>query len=517
MIATQSAEATRIGKEILQKDGNAVDAAVAAALALGVSEPQASGLGGQTMMLIGDRDGVLAIDGSSRSPSLAHADAISKQDRSLGYRATTVPSTPATLKYVHKHYGKLKWRDVVRPSAELAEQGYAITELQASLQKRELDNFKKVPSQSGFKYFLKDGKPYKVGDIFRQPDLARCLKAIATKGVREFYQGSIAKQIDADMRANNGLVHYDDLVLTPWPIERKPVRAYFNGVRVYSMPPAGAGRTLVFALNMLKHFPKDYQIDNEKHLYHIMVQVIRKAFLDRDDRPHDPHFFAQHSSQSKMLNDKYAHECIKEIVENIDHRLLPVVDSEWETPGETTHLSVIDRHGLSVSLTQSIERVYGSKAAAEGLGFLYNNYMYDYEYEQPDHPYYVRPNRSPWATVAPTLLFNKKEPWMALGSPGSERIASTLLLFIYRVIVMKQPIDQAMRAPRIHCSLGGKVSLEAGRFSKEVLSYFKKQGYKLDKREDYAFLLGCVQAVIRRQSGEGFQAVADVRRDGTAM
>ena len=169
MIATQSAYATEIGKQMLKMNGNAVDAAVAAALALGVSEPQASGIGGQSMILLGNGKNVISIDGSSRAPSLAHATAIYKDDRSIGYRATTVPSTLATMWYTHKTYGKLDWKKIIDPIIDLAEGGYPITALQEKLQTREAENFDRVPSQSGKKYFFKNGNPYKEGSYSINP------------------------------------------------------------------------------------------------------------------------------------------------------------------------------------------------------------------------------------------------------------------------------------------------------------------------------------------------------------
>lgn len=516
MIATQSAYATEIGKRMLEQKGNAVDAAVAAALALGVCEPQASGLGGQTMLLIGNKDQIIAIDGSSRAPSLAHASSIYKDDRSLGYRATTVPSTPAALWYTHKNYGRLKWEAILEPVIELAEKGFPITALQSRLQKRELKKFLRVPSQSGLRYFLKDGNPYNEGDIFKQPELAQLLKRLSEKGIYEFYRGKVAKQIDADMRENGGILRYDDLALIPFPIEREPINTNFRDLEVYTMPPPGAGMTLIYALNMLQYIGKEYRFDHESHFYHILIKIIREAFLERSDRPYDPNFFQQISDSTTMLDMNFAYESIKKIVEDVDKQLLPIIPSEDEMAGETTHLSVIDKDGFAVSLTQSIERVYGSKAVAAGLGFLYNNYLYDFDYNKPEHPYYIRPNSNPWATVAPTLLYNDKTIWMSLGSPGSERIVSTLLLFLLRITDHNFSIDEAMKAPRLHCSLGGKVSMEAGRFSHEVISYLRKQEYRIEEKEDFAFYLGCIQAVLKRQSGEGFQGIADVRRDGTA-
>jgi gamma-glutamyltranspeptidase/glutathione hydrolase len=514
MISTAFPNATDVGVEILKKGGNAVDAAVAAALALGVCEPQASGLGGQTMMLIFTGKKVKAIDGSSRAPSLAHSKAVYKGDRSIGYRATTVPSTPATLWYIHDRYGRLEWGEIVGPAIRIAEKGYRITELQNRLQRRELKEFKKVESKSGVKYFLKEGKPYKVGDIFKQPELASLLRRLAEKGVEEFYQGKVAKQIDADMRENGGLLRYDDLSLIPWPIERRPLKRKFRGMTVYTMPPPGAGRTLLFTLLMIEAVPPEIFLKDKNKQCYLLAEVFRRAFLEREDRPFDPNFYPQ-LSEKQMLNKKYAKQSILDILEKVDKTLLPIIATDDELRGETTHLSVIDNEGMAVSLTQSIEKVFGSKAAAEGLGFLYNNYLMDFEYNMISHPFYLRPNAVPWATVAPSLIFNKENLWMALGSPGSERVFSTIAQFLINIIDKNMSIDEAIYAPRMHCSLGGLVSLEAERFPNFVMGFLRDKGYRIDKREPYAFYLGAIHAVLKKHDGSGFQGVSEVRRDGT--
>ena len=517
MVATQSGCATDIGKKILKKKGNAVDAAVASALALGVCEPQASGLGGQTMLIIGDGKKVIAVDGSSRVPSLGHTGSISPEERSVGYRATTVPSTPATLWYVHQSYGSLKWEQVVRPSIELATSGYRISALQESLLKREYELFKKVASHSGIKYFFSDEKPYQKGDLFKQPDLAQVLKLLSQKGIDEFYKGSIAHRIDADMRENGGLLRYEDLAFIPYPIERKPLTTTYRNLKIFSMPPPGAGRTLIYGLNMLEYINREFRFKKKTDLYHVLVKIIRRIFYERENRPYAPEFFPQIVKTSKMLDREYAYKSIRQIIRSIDKNAKALSPAIAEFPGETTHVSVIDKKGMAVSLTQSIERVYGSKAAAEGLGFLYNNYIMDFNFNKPEHPYYLRPNSKPWATVAPSLLYNGDNIWMSIGSPGSERIISSLILFLYRMIDQDFSLDAAMKAPRLHCSVSGKVSLEAGRFPSSFCEYLSKKKYSVDKREDYAFYLGCVQAILKKQSGSGFQGVADVRRDGKAL
>jgi gamma-glutamyltranspeptidase/glutathione hydrolase len=457
-----------------------------------------------------------AVDGSSRAPSLAHQSRLEDRDTlRVGYRATTVPSTPATYRWLHQEYGRLDWRTVLEPAIRIARDGYRITQLQHDLQVRERESFRAVPSQSGTRYFLNDaGEAHPVGSLFRQPELASVLELIAHKGIEVFYQGDVAAQIDADMRANDGLLRADDLALIPWPIERRPLARRYRGYLVKTMPPPGAGRTLLLVLLMLNYLQSKFVGGSAPERYHFLAETFRKAFLQRKDRPFDANTYPQ--LQDKwMLSTRFARELAASIAEGMDADL-PIEDPMGEDLGDTTHFSVMDADGNSVAMTQSIELAYGCKAAADGLGFLYNNYMLAFELKNPAHPYYLRPNAIPWSSAAPTIVFRHKEPWLAAGSPGSERIFSAVTQFLVNVLDGSAPIDQATDEPRIHCSIGGKLHYEVGRIAPEVVTCLDRLGYKLTPQEPYAFYLGCVQAVLRRQTGSGFQGASDPRRDGTA-
>jgi gamma-glutamyltranspeptidase/glutathione hydrolase len=280
------------------------------------------------------------------------------------------------------------------------------------------------------------------------------------------------------------------------------------------MPPPGAGRTLLLVLMILNSLESRFLRRRTPTRYHFFAEAFRKAFIQRLDRPFDPATYPQ-IREKTMLSRAFARELALTIADSIDADL-PLRDPVGSEAGETTHFSVMDAAGNVVSMTQSIELAYGSKAAADGLGFLYNNYMLALELENPAHPYYLRPNAVPWSSVAPTIVFRKKRPWLALGSPGSERIFSTLGQFLVGIVDASNSIADAMREPRFHCSIGGTLNLEHERFDPEVIAHLRRLGYKIRKREPYAFYLGCVQAVLKRQTGPGFQAVADLRRDGTA-
>lgn len=515
MVASAFPDATKAGIEILKKGGNAIDAACATAFALGVCEPQASGLGGQSMVILHFNGKTIAIDGSSRSPSLANSSKFEKkQRRILGYKASTVPSTPAVLGFLHERYGSLKWQTIIKPAIRIAENGYKITQLQHDLQVRELKNFLSIKSRSGAKYFLKDGEvPYDVGDRFVQEDLADLLRYISVHGYRTFYQGQIAKQIDADMRKNKGLIREEDLSYIPEPIERKPISRRYRNVKVYTIPPPAAGRTLLLVLMMLNHLPSSFLRSSKPASYHFVAETFRKAFLHRVQRPFNPNTYHQ-ILDSIHLERSFAKQMAESIHNNMD-ATLPMRDPFFGGD-DTTHLSVMDDQGNAVGITQSIELAYGSKAAAEGLGFLYNNYMSAFEFTNPNHPYFIRPNAIPWTSVAPAIVFHDKKLWMVLGSPGSQRIFSAVSHFLSRIIDGNQPMSEAIFRPRFHCSIGGIISIEEGGFEDELLDYLADIGYTISKKERFSFYHGAIHAVLKRHTGEGFQGVAEVRRDGTS-
>jgi gamma-glutamyltranspeptidase/glutathione hydrolase len=499
MASTAHYKATEAAVEMLSNGGNAMDAAVAAAFALGVCEPQASGLGGQTMMLvhIAETRQTLALDGSSRAPNRATAENISSKERCRGYKAATVPSTVAVLGYALQKYGTFTFDRVLEPAISLAKEGIEVSELQSALMKREA---KKLRAGSASAIFLnKARRPWVAGTLLKQPVLAETLERLASTGAIDFYTGKIARLIHEDMAKNAGLIRDDDLSQVPWPIERKPLATRFNGLRLLTFPPPGAGRALIEMLHIIERFPnKLWSPDTPKGAV-VLAEVMKRAALDRRDRSFGPDYYPQ-VEDKKMLRRDYAEKISKRIQTRI------------KAIGETTHLSIMDKNWNVVSLTQSIEGVFGSGVVTPELGFLYNNYLNAFDYEDISHPYYMRPNAVPWASVAPTIIFRNRKPWLAVGSPGSERIVSAIFQVILRLF--SQSPYGAVAAPRLHCSVDGKASLEVSRFRDDIPRALESSGFEIDPRDAVSFYMGCVQLVQRERSG--FIGVADPRRDGSA-
>lgn len=540
MVSTAFPDATRAGASMLRRGGNAVDAACAAALALCVCEPQASGLGGQSLAILHSGGRTVAVDGSSRAPSLASMRAFGGSRRAggaagrlVGYAASTVPSTVAAIGHMAERYGRLEWARLVAPAARLARRGYRITKLQSRLQADSLDGFMAVRSRSGARYFLRDGEaPHRPGDLFVQEDLARTLEGIADGGYRSFYLGEAADLIGEDMRRNGGLVRAEDMRMVPAPVERRPVSGmHGRGLAIRTMPMPAAGEALLLALAVMRRLrrPLMHPAPPERHA--LAAEAVRAALSIREegmarwwDGP--PPAGGDGGAGGAGGRSRLAGRIAREIREGAG-RGPPVGPAAGPQPpaaagpGETTHLSAMDDEGNAIGITQSIELVYGSKAAASGLGFLYNNYMSAYETAGASHRHYLRPNMPPRTFAAPCILFRGGRPWIVAGSPGSSRIVSAVGLFVSRVVDGGADMGAAMRMPRLHCSHDGAVSIEddgrgPGGASAVAAEYLGRMGYAVDARGERSFYMGAVHAVLRRQSGEGFQGVAEVRRDGTA-
>ena len=506
MVATAFPDATKAGVEMLRRGGNVVDAACASAFAIGVCEPQASGIGGESNVILHIDGKTMVLDGSSRAPGLVDINSVSEESLSVGYTGTTVPSTVAVLGDLHRRFGRLKWNEILEPAINIAKEGYEITQFQHELQVQELPLFKKVPSLSGARYYLKDGlKPFEKGALFTQPDLVLILQDIADFGPEYFYTGKPASIIDEDMRVNGGFLRSDDLARIPWPVERTPITTMYRGLKIATLPPSSGGRMLLHTLGALDRCPSSLIAGQTPESYALLAGIFKSALhLNEENIPHPDTYSPENDI---MLSGESLGINIKSMLE----KYFP------DASGETTHLSVMDSRGNSVGITQSINHLYGTKAAAEGLGFLYNSYLSDMNLENPEHPHYFRPNGLSSSLVVPSIIFYKDSPWMVLGSPGSQRIFTAMSQFLINVIDRNMTISEAMKEPRMHYSINNLISIEADRFHPSVLSRLKSEGYEIDRRGPYSFYFGSIQAVLKEQSGNGwFQGIADVRRDGTA-
>ncbi|MET0105462.1 MAG: gamma-glutamyltransferase [Sedimenticola sp.] len=501
VVATAHWLASHAGAEILDQGGNAVDAAIASSLALGVCEPAGSGLGGMATMLVfhAGSGRTFTIENPCRAPLLATPERVAQAGRYRGYPAVAVMTYVSVMAHTLSHYGTMAPSQVLAPAIRLAEEGYPVSPFQHKL----LQRYKNVlKAGSVYKqYFDAHDEVMPAGTIYRQPDLARTLKRLATAGFNDFYQGEIASVIAKDMASSGGFITADDLISLPRPVERKPLSTLFRDSIVYTVGPPGGGVALLEMLNLFDVLV-DRKFDPDRPEGCILLaEIIRRARSDRR------HFRLRTGADklanaSELLTKEYANRTAQEIRESLSES------------GETSHLSVIDSFGNAVAITQSIERSFGAAEMSHDLGFLYNGFMRAFKVENRRHPHYLRPGAVVRSNAVPSLICKGDNPTAALGSTGSERAPSGVFQVLVRLAMGQTPFE-AVQAPRLHCTPEREVLLEAERFPDAVTKQLSSQGFNVHVLEPYAFKMGAIQLVVRND--EGIVGVADPRRDGAAI
>jgi gamma-glutamyltranspeptidase/glutathione hydrolase len=504
MVASAHPLASDAGADILRQGGNAVDAAVATAFALCVLEPASSGLGGGGFMLIyqpsvSDRsevnpeDEVVAIDYRERAPLKACRD-MYKRDGKLvpglstrGHLAAGVPGTVAGLALALERYGTMSLAEVMAPAIRFAKEGFPADQLRlwgGSIALYELLN--KDPDTAAI--FLPHGLPLGPGQIVFQRDLARTLKAIAEQGPEVFYQGFIADALEAEMKEFGGLILKEDLAAYR-PIIREPIKGYYRGYTIVTMPPPGSGAVVIEMLNILEGYDiKAMGFDSAQYV-HLLAESMRRAFYDRSRYMGDPEF--TDIPLDMLLSKEYA-EKLRDTI-NLDSatRSLDLVDasSHGDEGHSTTHLSVVDANGCAVSLTQTINTAFGSGVVVKGTGILLNNEMDDFAADPGSPNTYglvqgeancIAPGKTPLSSMSPCLVFNDGKLFMVTGSPGGPRIITAIAQNILNVIDFGMNIYEANAAPRIHHQwLPDQVLLERARLQFFEKLKLKNMGHKI--------------------------------------
>ena len=504
--ATAFPLATEAALELLRAGGNAVDAAAGAAWALSACEPSGSGLGGQTILLIRFADGrVCAIDGHSCAPAAASLESIGAAEQRRGYRSCTIPTTPATLDWVQRKYGVLSRGRVMEPAIRIAEEGYAITPLQHRQTAWVADVLRLSPAAA--ELFLRNDRPPEIGHMFRQPELARTLRRLADVGIEDFYQGAIASRIIADMQANGGLIAEADLKNCRRPRQTEPLVACYRGHRIVSVPPPGGGFQVLLALNILAQLvPPDCSADDRHEAIALATSAaFRERELQATARPEE-------TLRRSLSSTRYARRLASDMREHAPGG----ANDTAEPPGETTHLSVSDRHGNVVALTQSIQSLFGAKAAHRDLGFLYNNYLLTCP--RLPHPHALRPGCQPRSNAAPTLVLHEDRgagrPLLALGAAGSRRIVSAIVQTISGIIDRRLDLAAALDAPRVHGMRLRKVWIEQPAASPALLARLRARGRTPIVKPPLGYAMGAVQA-LQFLPDATVTGAADPRRDGS--
>jgi gamma-glutamyltranspeptidase / glutathione hydrolase len=524
MVVTVEPHATEVGVKVLRAGGNAVDAAVAVGFALAVTHPTAGNIGGGGFMLVRMANGrTTFIDFRERAPAAAsrnmYLDANGKatQDSTVGYRASGVPGTVRGLEYASQKFGKLPWAEVVRPAADLASKGYALTYAEANSMRGGNRGLSQFPESS--RVFLRGGKYYEAGETFVEADLGHTLDRIARLGAKDFYEGETANLLAKDMKEHGGLITLTDLKSYK-AIERAPLTGKYRGYDIVTSPPPSSGGVgILQMLGVLEGTDFAKFGAGSAGAVHYMTEAMRHFFADRSEHLGDPDFVKV--PLTNMLDPKYI------------LKIRGAIEPERATPSsqvhaavfnghesnETTHYSVADSEGNVVAVTYTLNGGYGSKVTATGLGFLLNNEMDDFAPKPGEANMYgliqgefnaIQPGKTPLSSMVPTIVLKDGKPVAVLGSPGGPTIINTVFEVLVNMIDWNMNVQDAVNWPRFHHQwLPDELHMEPG-YSPDTVEILTKRGYKVTRVNAQG---EC--AAIRFNNG-WLEGAADPRSGGTA-
>ncbi|MEG2123975.1 MAG: gamma-glutamyltransferase [Clostridium sp.] len=522
VVSTGKYEASKIGAEIIKNGGNAVDAAVAVAFALGVCEPQSSGLGGGGFMMIHTAKTGENVFVDFREPAPEKAtpgmwpmDAAGEVDKSKweGGPSVGVPGEVKGMLHALEEYGTMSREQVMNPAIEMAENGFKVS---AVMNRDMMEKFEKLTTYEDLgKIYLKDGYPYSVGDTLKNPDLAKTLTMIRDKGADAFYKGEVAEAMVKAVTETGGILTMNDLANYDVKL-RTPVSGNYRGYEILSSPPpSSGGTTIVEILNILENFDVASMEHNSVEHLHVLTEAMKMAYKDRG-------FFAADTDFIEVpLTGMASKEYAKELASQIDLTKAGTFEHgdawSYESP-QTTHYSIMDKEGNIVAVTKTINYVFGSGVVPEGYGFIMNDEMDDFDAETGTANE-VQPGKRPMSSMSPTIVLKDGKPVMTIGAPGSQRIISGIVQVISNVLDFNMDIQDAISSPRIHAGSDWVTSDETimieTRIDKSVIDGLKALGHPVLETGDWMDY-PCVQAVVMLPDGT-LRGGADPRRDGKAV
>ncbi|HTP11997.1 MAG TPA: gamma-glutamyltransferase [Bacteroidota bacterium] len=529
MVVSAEGLASRVGRDILKKGGNAVDAAVATGFALAVTFPQAGNIGGGGYMVIRMASGkTTTFDFREKAPGKATRDMyLDSTGRFVsagsehGYLSVGVPGSVAGLLDALAKYGTMKREQVLAPAIALAERGFPVGAGMARVMKEKIDAFNCYGGTK--RTFTRKGKPYRRGEIFVQKDLAETLKRIASRGKEGFYRGKTARLIVQEMKLGGGLITLEDLKNYA-AIERPPVTGTYRGYEIVSMGPSSSGGIiLIELLNMLERYDVAAGGFGTPHTIALMAETMKFAYADRAEYLGDEDFYPV--PIATLISKDYAASRAALIdtakaapASTIAHGIIPHVEGV-----HTTHYSVVDRWGNAVSTTTTINSWFGSGVVVSGAGFFLNNEMDDFS-AKPGTPNQfgliggvanaIQPNKRMLSAMTPTIVLKDQKPVLVVGSPGGSTIITTVLQVILNVIDHRMNVQDAVNAMRVHDQwYPDSLYYEHESLRPRVIDELKSRGYATAER---AGNQGEVEAIAVDGKKKMLYGAADPRGHGTA-
>ncbi|MDR6522066.1 gamma-glutamyltranspeptidase/glutathione hydrolase [Variovorax paradoxus] len=464
MVVSAQHLATKVGVDVLKRGGNAVDAAVAVGYALAVVYPAAGNLGGGGFMTVQLADGRKTfLDFREKAPLAATANMYLDKDGNVikglstkGHLAVGVPGSVSGMEYAREKYGTMKRGELLAPSIQLAEKGFALEQGDIDLLATATADFKEDPATAAI--FLNKGEPYKVGDKLVQEDLAKTLREISAKGTDGFYKGWVGNAIVASSQAGKGLITQADLDQYKTR-EMAPVECDYRGYRVVSAPPPSSGGVIICEmLNILEGYPLKDLGYRSAQAVHYQIEAMRHAYVDRNSYLGDPDFVK--NPLDRLLDKGYA-EKIRAVIDpkkaGVSKDIKPGVAPHEGS--NTTHYSIADKWGNAVSVTYTLNDWFGAKVTAAKTGVLLNDEMDDFTSKVGVPNLYglvqgeankIEPGKRPLSSMSPTIVSKDGKPVMVVGTPGGSRIITAVMLTMINAIDYGMNVQEAVDAPRFH-------------------------------------------------------------------
>jgi len=526
VVVSQQPHATAVGLEVLRSGGNAVDAAVAVALTLAVTFPQAGNLGGGGFMVLRRPDGQVAtIDFRERAPKAATRDMYLKPDGSVdndkvqvGVTAAGVPGSPAGLLHALQKFGTKNLSEVAKPAIRLAREGFVVdAHLARSLhaKRKVLGRFAATRA-----VFFDGDAPHQQGDVLVQEDLAATLERFAARGLKGFYSGPTADFMVKHMVAAGGFVSHDDLKGYE-AREREALTIDYRGYEVISMgPPSSGGVAMMQMLNMLRPYDLKALEYGSSDYIHLLTEVMRRAYADRSRWLGDPDYYDV--PVAGLLSAEYAAELGKTINLKSVSEVAPGLPKGAKEGDDTTHFSVVDKDGFAVSCTTTINSTFGACAVCDGAGFFWNNEMDDFS-AKPGVPNQfglvggkanaIEPGKRMLSSMTPTIVCKDGAVRYVLGAPGGGRIITGVMQVLLNRIDHGMPLERAVRAPRIHHQWRpNEIQWEALALPRDVRAALRAKGHEFGARPR-----GIAQVFAAEVLSDGTRiGVADHRSGGAA-
>ncbi|WP_462424999.1 gamma-glutamyltransferase [Fusobacterium sp. THCT13E1] len=518
VVSTGKYEATKIGVDIIKKGGNAIDAAVAVGFALGVCEPQSSGIGGGGFMVIrfAKTGETKFIDFREIAPKNATPDMwkldkdgkVINNEKAVGGKAVGVPGEVKGMMYALEKYGTMSRKDVIQPSVELAENGYEVSAVLSRDIKNKYDMIEMFPETS--KIYLNEGFPYEVGETIKNPDLANTLRKIIKNGEKVVYEGEIAKAIVKSAQDAGGPLTMEDMQNYDIRVN-DPLVGHYRGYEIVtSAPPSSGGAHVVQILNILENYDMKNVKPGSAEYYHLFSEAIKMAFADRAKFCGDTEFIDV--PIDGIISKDYAKELVKQLDSKKSKKYIAGNPWAWDGSKDTTHYSIVDKEGNIVAVTKTVNNVFASGVVAEGTGIILNNEMNDFDTGH-GKANSVEAGKKPLSSMSPTIVLKDGKPVMSLGAPGATRIITGVAQVISLVLDYGMDIQEAINFPRIHDDYD-KLVCET-RIDPAVIAKLKAMGHNVVEEAEY-FEYPCVQGVTMGEDGK-LRGGADPRRDGKAL